>query len=122
MICLINKEWPNQEFPETEIHSIDSAIRTQEEQISLKAASNNDISIIGVSLFDFVIPDNENRLKVRFMVLDQPPEGAIVSYNAIEHITANSPFYYYYYLFIYLVSKKTALTNIQNKKLINIIQ
>ena len=50
MISLINKEWLNQEFPETKIQSFDSFIGTQEGRFSLKALNNSDISIKSMSL------------------------------------------------------------------------
>ena len=92
MISLINKEWLNQEFPETDIHSIDSVIRIQNRQFSLKAATNTNISIIGASLFNFGIPDNQVRLKVPFIITNQPLEDSIIAYNIIEHIETNLPF------------------------------
>ena len=61
-------------------------------QFSLKAANNIDISIIGVSFFDFVIPDNKISLKVPFILTDQLLEDYIISLNVIEHITTNLPF------------------------------
>ena len=92
MISLINNKWLSEEFPDTEIHSIDSFIGTQEGQFSLKAANNTDISIIGVSLFDFGIPDNKINLKVPFIVTDQPLGDPIIGYNVIEHIATQLPF------------------------------
>ena len=113
MISLIYKEWLDQEFPETDIHSIetdihsietdihsiesdihsiDSVIRIQNKQFRLKAANNTNISIVGVSLFHFGIPDNKISLKVPFIITNQPLEDSIIAYNVIEHIETNLPF------------------------------
>lgn len=59
MISLINKEWLNQKFPETETHSSGSFIGTQEGRFSLKAANKTNISLIGVSLFDLFCSEYE---------------------------------------------------------------
>lgn len=52
--------------------------------MSLKAANNTDINIIGVSFFDIGKPDIKISLKVPVRVTDQPEENTIIGYNVTE--------------------------------------
>ena len=65
MISLINNVWLNQEFPETEIHSIDSFIGSQEGHFSLKAANNTDISIIGLFLYPKILLTRQSKTPMK---------------------------------------------------------
>ena len=80
MISLINQEWLNQKFPDPKICSINNFFRAQEGQFKFKAANNTNISIIGISLFDFGIPDNKMILKKTLKVTEKPLEDTMISY------------------------------------------
>jgi len=88
MVSLINSQWLKQNFQNTQIHPIETFINNSN-GISLTAANNSDISIEGIAVFDFALPNSNYRISAPFLVTNQNLSDPIIGFNIIQHITKN---------------------------------
>ena len=86
MVCLINKEKLFEKLPSTEIFNIGDVLDGMTRKIALKAANNSEISLVGVAMLKFSLPNSSNYATVPFLVTSQEIPQLIIGYNLIQYL------------------------------------
>ena len=89
-ISLVNLDWLKTEFNDIQIDSIEKFVRNKSTNLTLRTTNNTEMKIIGIVIFDFSIPNLQNKFAVPFIVISNDVANLIIGFNIIEHLVKES--------------------------------
>ena len=83
MVCLVDRNWVAQNFPEAEIQSVSDFL---EEGLEVRAANATPIQLDGVVVLNFSLVEGGKTVSVPFVVSSQELVEPILGYNVIKEL------------------------------------
>ena len=88
MVSLVSSNWLGKEFPKQNILPLNNFM-PQNETISLRAANNTELDLVGIALLNFTLPSLNFKTIVPFLVTNNLVSYPIIGFNVIKYITEN---------------------------------
>ena len=82
-ISLVNLDWLKTEFNDIQIDSIEKFVGNKSPNLTLRTTNNTEMKIIGIVIFDFSIPNLQNKFAVPFIVISNDVANLIIGFNII---------------------------------------
>ena len=120
MVSLVSRAWLEKEFPSLQIHPVEDFVGDRG-GIDLRAANNSNVTVDGVVVADFQIPNTiDLNIAVPFLVTNNQIDLPVVGYNVIEYLLESCPDPTYIQSII--IESLPSIKPLEAKAVINIIQ